>query len=182
MELENQSAINPHHKSRPIMPDQPSIGWIKFIIPSSYFRPSLECPILESAQIFWINPLSVSLIFLDFALVIGPTETCNGSFNTCWFSSHLHKQLKTKPCNPKSLNQTNIVFFFINHTLSALQSLSLLAHQAIHVISIFSSRWKEKLDRKKNSSEIHAGILGYVDTSEREDEIYEEDREKGENV
>ena len=50
MELENQSAINPYYKSRPIMPDQPSIAWIKFITPSSSFGPSLECPMLESAH------------------------------------------------------------------------------------------------------------------------------------
>ena len=50
MELENQSAINPLHKSRPIKLDQLSIAWIKFIMPSSSFRPSLECPVLESVQ------------------------------------------------------------------------------------------------------------------------------------
>ena len=50
MELENQLAINPLHKSCPIKPaDQPSIAWIKFITPSSSFGPSLECPVLESA-------------------------------------------------------------------------------------------------------------------------------------
>ena len=41
---------------------------------------------------------------------------------------------------------------------------------------------ERKVRPQKNSSEIHAGMLGYVDMSEREDEIYEEDREKGENV
>ena len=56
--------------------------------PSSSFGPSLECPVVESAQISWINPLSAALIFLDLALVIGPTGTCNGSFNSaCVFSS-----------------------------------------------------------------------------------------------
>ena len=49
MGLESQSAINPRHKSRPIKADQLSIAWIKFITPSSSFRPSLERPILESA-------------------------------------------------------------------------------------------------------------------------------------
>ena len=69
------------------MPNQPSIAWIKFITPSSSFGPSLECPVLKSAQISWISPLSASLIFLDLALVIGPTRTCNGSLNALWFSS-----------------------------------------------------------------------------------------------
>ena len=41
---------------------------------------------------------------------------------------------------------------------------------------------ERKLDRKKNNSELHDGMLGYVDTSERKDEIYEEYREGGENV
>ena len=41
---------------------------------------------------------------------------------------------------------------------------------------------ERKVRPQKNSSEIHAEMLGYVDMSEREDEIYEEDREKGENV
>ena len=91
MELENQSAINPLHKSCPIKLDQPSIAWIKFITPSSSLGPSLECPVLESVQISWIGPLSVSLIFLDLALVIGPTGTYNGSFNACWFSSKNNK-------------------------------------------------------------------------------------------
>ena len=74
MELENQSAINPYHKSSPIKPNQPSIAGIKFITPSSSFGPNLECPAFESAQISWISPLSAYLIFLDLALVIGPTE------------------------------------------------------------------------------------------------------------
>ena len=87
MGLESQSTINPCYKSRPIKADQLSIAWIKFITPSSFFGPSLECPALESAQISWISSLSASLIFLDLALVIGPTETCNGSLNACWFSS-----------------------------------------------------------------------------------------------
>ena len=87
MGLESQSAINPHHKSRPIKVDQPSIPWIKFIMPSSSFGPSLECPALESTQIFWISSLSAYLIFLDLALVIGPIGTCNESLNGCWFSS-----------------------------------------------------------------------------------------------
>ena len=52
MELESQSVINSRHKSRPIKLDQPLIAWIKFITPSSSFGPSLECPVLESAQIF----------------------------------------------------------------------------------------------------------------------------------
>ena len=87
MGLESQSAINPHHKSCPIKADQPSIAWIKFITLSSSFGPSLECPALESAQISWISPLNASLIFLDLALVIGPTGTWNGSLNALWFSS-----------------------------------------------------------------------------------------------
>ena len=87
MMLESQSAINPHHKLRPIKPDQPLIAWIKFITPSSFFGPSLEYSVLELAQISWISPLSASLIFLDHALVIGLIETCNGSFNACWFLS-----------------------------------------------------------------------------------------------
>ena len=87
MGLESQSAINPRHKSRPIKADQPSIAWIKFITLSSSFGPSLECPALELAQISWISPLSASLIFLDLALVIGPTGTCNRSLNGLWFSS-----------------------------------------------------------------------------------------------
>ena len=87
MELENQSTINPLHKSRPIKPDQPLIAWIKFITPSSSFKPSLERPVLESAQISWISPLSASLIFLDLTLVIGLTGTCNGSLNALWCSS-----------------------------------------------------------------------------------------------
>ena len=84
---ESQLAINPRHKSRPVKVNQPSIGWIKFITPSSSFGPSLECHALESAQISWISPLSASLIFLDLALVIGSTGTCNGSLNALWFSS-----------------------------------------------------------------------------------------------
>ena len=87
MELESQSAINPHHKSRSIKPDQPLISWIKFITHSSSFGPSLECLVLELTQISWISSLSASLIFLDLALVIGPTEIYNRSFNACWFSS-----------------------------------------------------------------------------------------------
>ena len=87
MGLESQSTINPHYKLRQIKPNQPSIAWIKFITPSSSFGPSLECPALESTQISWINPLSASLIFLDLALVIGPTGICNGSLNALWFSS-----------------------------------------------------------------------------------------------
>ena len=51
MMLESQSAINPHHKLRPIKPDQPLIDWIKFITPSSFFGPSLEYSVLELAQI-----------------------------------------------------------------------------------------------------------------------------------
>ena len=86
MELESQSAINPCHKSHSIKPDQPSIAWIKFIMHSSSFGPSLECPALESAQISWISPLSASLIFLDLTLIISSTGTCNGSLNACWFS------------------------------------------------------------------------------------------------
>ena len=87
MGLESQPVINPHHKSRPIKVDHPSIAWIKFITHSSSFGPRLECLALKSAQISWISPLSASLIFLDLALVIGPTGTCNGSLNTLWFSS-----------------------------------------------------------------------------------------------
>ena len=90
MGLESQSAINPRHKSRPIKADQPSIAWIKFITPSSSFGPSLERPVLELAQISWISPLSASLIFLDLALVIGPTGTCTGSLNALWCSSTCH--------------------------------------------------------------------------------------------
>ena len=86
MELESKLAIDPRHKLCPIKLDQPLIAWIKFITPSSSFRPSLECPALESAQISWISTSSASLIFLDLALVIGPTGTCNGSVNACWFS------------------------------------------------------------------------------------------------
>ena len=82
MGLESQLAINPRHKSRPIKANQPSIAWIKFIMASSSFG-SLEYPALESAQISQINSLSASLIFLDLALVIGPTGTCNGSLNAC---------------------------------------------------------------------------------------------------
>ena len=41
---------------------------------------------------------------------------------------------------------------------------------------------ERKLDHKKNNDELHDGMLGYVDTSERKDEIYEEDREGGENM
>ena len=88
MELESQLVINPHHKSLPIKPDHLSIVWIKFLTPSSSFRPSLRCPTLELAQISWISPLSASFIFLDLALVIGLIRTCNGSLNACWFSSH----------------------------------------------------------------------------------------------
>ena len=51
MGLKSQSAINPRHKSCPIKADQPSIAWIKFTTPSSSFGPSLERPVLESAQI-----------------------------------------------------------------------------------------------------------------------------------
>ena len=51
MGLESQSAINPRHKSHPIKANQPSITWIKFITPSSSFGSSLECHVLESAQI-----------------------------------------------------------------------------------------------------------------------------------
>ena len=51
MGLESQSAINSRHKSRPIKAYQPSIAWIKFITLSSSFGPSLERPVLESAQI-----------------------------------------------------------------------------------------------------------------------------------
>ena len=51
MGLESQSAINLRHKSCSIKADQPSIAWIKFITPSSFFGPRLECPALELAQI-----------------------------------------------------------------------------------------------------------------------------------
>ena len=105
MELENQSAINPRHKSSPIKPNQPSIAWIKFITPSSSFGLSLECPAFELAQISWISPLSASLIFLDLALVIGPTGTCNGSLNACWFSSHLAIK-KCQDCDKKQLKSS----------------------------------------------------------------------------
>ena len=88
MGLESQSVINPRHKSRLIKADQPSIAWIKFITPSSSFGPSLERPVLESAQISWISLLSVFLIFLDLVLVICPTRTCNGSLNALWCSSN----------------------------------------------------------------------------------------------
>ena len=98
MGLESQSAINPHHKSRPIKQDQPSIAWIKFITPSSSFGPSLECHALESTQISWISPLSAYLIFLVLFLAIGPTRTCNGSLNACWFSSKI-LQTPTKSPN-----------------------------------------------------------------------------------
>ena len=40
----------------------------------------------------------------------------------------------------------------------------------------------KKVRPQKNNSELHDGMLGYVDMSERKDEIYEEDREGGENV
>ena len=87
MGLKSQSAINACHKSRIIKVDQPSIAYIKFITHFSSFGPNLECPALESTQISWISPLSASLIFLDLALVIGPTGTCNESLNALWFSS-----------------------------------------------------------------------------------------------
>ena len=105
MGLESQSTINPRHKSRPIKADQPSIVWIKFITPSSSFGPSLGRPVLESAQISWISPLSASLIFLDLALVIGPIGTCNGSFNTLW-------------CSSVSFNFLNFFFFFFKFSIS----------------------------------------------------------------
>ena len=57
MGLESQSAVNPCHKSHPIKADQPSIAWIKFITPSSSFGPSLECPVLESAQNLLNQPI-----------------------------------------------------------------------------------------------------------------------------
>ena len=88
------------------------------MMPSSSFGPSLESLVVESAQISWISPLSASLIFLDLTLVIGPTGTCNRSFNSArWFSSKdylevyiyilLPKKKKTKPETPK-LAQKNI--------------------------------------------------------------------------
>ena len=77
---------------------------------------------------------------------------------------------------PESPNQTNVVFFFINHTLSASSN---WCNSCSFYICLKVER---KVRSQKNSSEIHAGMLGYVDMSEREDEIYEEDREKGENV
>ena len=40
----------------------------------------------------------------------------------------------------------------------------------------------KKVRPQKNSGELHIEMPGYVDMSEREDEIYEEDREGGENV
>ena len=83
MELESQSVINPRYKSCLIKLNQPSIAWIKFITPSSSFGPSLRCPALESAQISYISPLSVLLIFLNLALVIDPTGICNGYLNAC---------------------------------------------------------------------------------------------------
>ena len=106
MGLKSQSAINPRHKSRPIKTDQPSIAWIKFITPSSSFGPSLEHPVLESAQISWISPLSASLIFLDLALVIGPTGTCNGSLNALWCSSkRLGNQCPPFQANVQEINK-----------------------------------------------------------------------------
>ena len=86
MELESQLVINAHHKSCQFKLDQPLITWIKFITTSSSFGPSLAWLVLESAKISWISPLSASLIFLDLALVIGSTGTCNESCNACWFS------------------------------------------------------------------------------------------------
>ena len=76
------------------------------MMPSSSFGPSLESPVVESAQISWISPLSASLIFLDLALVIGPTGTCNGSFNsTCWFSSKDYLEVYIYILLPKKKNK-----------------------------------------------------------------------------
>ena len=122
MGLESQSAINPRHKSCPIKADQSSIVLIKFIPPSSSFGPSLECPVLESAQISWINPLSASLIFLDLALVIGPTGTCNESLNVLWFSSSFYFNNEMPQFNLSSYFGNSIVTIQLFFSLSSLLS------------------------------------------------------------
>ena len=119
MGLKSQSAINPRHKSCPIKADQSSIVLIKFIPPSSSFGPSLECPVLESAQISWINPLSASLIFLDLALVIGPTGTCNESLNVLWFSSSFYFNNEMPQFNLSSYFGNGIVTVQLFFSLSS---------------------------------------------------------------
>ena len=131
MELESQSAINPRHKSHPIKADQPSIGWIKFITPSSSFGPSLECPVLESAQISWISPLSAYLIFLDLALVIGPTGTCNGSLNALWFSSGHQKYVKTSSEESGTNHFKKIVIINLDFSSYVCNTKPLLSHNSL---------------------------------------------------
>ena len=132
MGLESPSTINPRHKSRPIKADQPSIAMIKFITPSSSFGPSLKCLAIESTQISWINPLSASLIFLDLALVIGPTGTCNGFINsTCWFSSFPLSskgfELESSPTSKGERSETlNVALMLYSPGRSSLYALSLI--------------------------------------------------------
>ena len=138
MELENQSAINSCHKSSPIKPNQPSIAWIKFITLSSFFEPSLECPTFESAQIYWTSPLSASLIFFDLALVIGPTRTCNGSLNACWFSSFPLSSkgftLKSSPTSKGERSKTlNVTLMLYSLGRSYLYALSLILSQGLEM-------------------------------------------------
>ena len=148
MGLESQSAINPRHKSRPIKAVQPSIAWIKFITPSSSFGPSLECPVLKSAQISWISPLSASLIFLDLALVIGPTGTCNGSLNALWFSS------KPLPRNLLSVNDTKSITskieMYLRHSRNSIRKWWLL----------WRDRWTLSLLRPHLGSSSHKLNIG----------------------
>ena len=139
MGLESQSTINPRHKSRPIKADRPSIAWIKFITPSSSFGPSLECPALESAQISWISPLNASLIFLDLALVIGPTGTCNGSLNALWFSSN-------------ELVELFVDQFIFNTMIDViLRDLETTKQGVEETFSEYMTRWKGNAFRKTRS-------------------------------
>ena len=126
MELESQSVINPHNcygNYAQLSKISPIKTWIKFITPLSSFGPSLECLVLESSQISWISPLSASLIFLDLALIIGPTRTCNGPFNgACWFSSNPSSNLSCP--SEKSLGQ----YVFVKTQICLDKSVSLHTH------------------------------------------------------
>ena len=83
-----------------------SIAWIKFIMPSSSF--------------------------LDLALVIGPTRTCNGSFNgACWFLSLLLSLkgfiVESLPTSKRERPETlNVALMLYSPRRSNLYALSLI--------------------------------------------------------
>ena len=157
MGLESQSAINQRHKSRLIKADQPSIVWIKFITHSSSFGPSLECPMLESSQISWISPLSASLIFLDLALVIGLTGTCNWSLNALWFSSFPLSSkgfvLESSPTSKRERSETlNVALMLYSPGRSNLYALSL----------ILSRTWNGPSPLGYSFDHLRAGNLSFL--------------------